>query len=267
MFKLQEVIDAGGWDAFHNVRLLGISCGDDGNVMLTMEVQGETVRTKTSIPFQPDSRWNAEQVGKVGMLRSEYLLDAPGFTTSFAAYPDQTLRRAPELDPTRRRGLYVTGWRCAARPRGFLAPAGLIPGENGQFVESFTTTITLEVPEEFMRLAREHQSSADGLLRGFIADVCGLQSYVSCPRADGYTSNGSDERMLAQDWLERAYGWNRINLAPIEEREEAREMAEQDLAFALDDFTASGGTPAEFVAAVQAIARAKVAEAAEGDQQ
>jgi len=47
------------------------------------------------------------------------------------------------------------------------------------------------------------------VLRGFIADAASLNNYMAEPRADGYSSNGSDERMLAYDYIERAYGMRR----------------------------------------------------------
>ena len=45
------------------------------------------------------------------------------------------------------------------------------------------------------------------MLRGFIADVCGLMNYVKLPREDGYSSHGSDERDYAEQWFDRAYGY------------------------------------------------------------
>jgi hypothetical protein len=43
------------------------------------------------------------------------------------------------------------------------------------------------------------------VLRGFIADLCSLHNYFRCPREDGYTSLGSDERRMAQEYFHRAY--------------------------------------------------------------
>ena len=46
------------------------------------------------------------------------------------------------------------------------------------------------------------------MLRGFIADLCELTSWLDNPRADGYTNNGSDERSYAMAYYERVgYPW------------------------------------------------------------
>ena len=46
------------------------------------------------------------------------------------------------------------------------------------------------------------------MLRGFIADLAGIMNWASSPRADGYSSNGSDERRMAMEYYERVgYPW------------------------------------------------------------
>jgi hypothetical protein len=48
----------------------------------------------------------------------------------------------------------------------------------------------------------------EGVLRGFIADLCELVSWAEAPRTDGYASNGSDERRYAMEYYERVgYPW------------------------------------------------------------
>ena len=54
-----------------------------------------------------------------------------------------------------------------------------------------------------MRLCERHQAKPDVVLRGFIADLCGLINWVKEPRPDGYASHGSDERRLADEYYER----------------------------------------------------------------
>ncbi|MBD8528185.1 hypothetical protein [Pseudomarimonas arenosa] len=66
-----------------------------------------------------------------------------------------------------------------------------------------TRRITLELPEEFIALCASDQVEPEFVLRGFIADLCGLISWQNAPRSDGYNSNGSDERMYAQQYYER----------------------------------------------------------------
>lgn len=64
----------------------------------------------------------------------------------------------------------------------------------------------LDLPPEFVDLCSTKGISVEQVLRGFIADLCGLQNYLDEPREDGYSSNGSDERHMAHDYFERAYG-------------------------------------------------------------
>lgn len=68
--------------------------------------------------------------------------------------------------------------------------------------EQATTAITLDLPPEFVRLCEVDGIDPALMLRGFIADVCGITGWVHVPRTDGYSSNGSDEREMA-----RAYFW------------------------------------------------------------
>ena len=63
--------------------------------------------------------------------------------------------------------------------------------------------LTIELPEEFIELTEADGVTPEIVLRGFIADLCGIMNYVAAPRADGYSSNGSDERSMAQDYYER----------------------------------------------------------------
>jgi hypothetical protein len=64
-------------------------------------------------------------------------------------------------------------------------------------------TITLELPEEFINLCQEDDTTPEAVLRGFIADLCGIMNWQSNPRPDGYSSNGSDERLMAREYYER----------------------------------------------------------------
>ena len=63
--------------------------------------------------------------------------------------------------------------------------------------------ITIQLPDEFLDLCDEDMVTPERVLRGFIADLCGIISWASCPRADGYCSNGSDERDMAREYYER----------------------------------------------------------------
>lgn len=65
--------------------------------------------------------------------------------------------------------------------------------------------IALQLPQEFLDLCMEHKVYPETVLKGFIADLCDIRNYVSNPRDDGYCSNGSDERMYAQQWFHRCW--------------------------------------------------------------
>lgn len=68
--------------------------------------------------------------------------------------------------------------------------------------------LTLTLPDEFIALCRDDGVTPEMVLRGFIADLCGVTSYIAEPRADGYSSNGSDERDMARAYYERVgYPW------------------------------------------------------------
>ena len=63
--------------------------------------------------------------------------------------------------------------------------------------------ITIELPEEFIELCEADGIEPETVIRGFIADLAGIMNWASDPRDDGYTSNGSDERMKAREYYDR----------------------------------------------------------------
>lgn len=68
--------------------------------------------------------------------------------------------------------------------------------------------LSLELPSEFIELCQTDNVSPEMVLRGFIADLCELINWHACPRKDGYSSNGSDERYKAREYYERVgYSW------------------------------------------------------------
>jgi hypothetical protein len=136
--------------------------------------------------------------GAVGRLR------LPAGTQAFAfhAYPDQRLRRAPELDQPQE-GRW--GWRIGERP--LLILAGVIPGRAGKVIRRDTESLSLELPREFLEFCATRGITPERVLRGFIADLCTLMDFFVCPREDRYCSNGSDERRLASEYFKRTWGW------------------------------------------------------------
>lgn len=247
---LSDVFWGGVWSSIHNARFLGIEDAERGSAAC-FDVDGERLEIPTDSAECPLGI-TSKQPGEIGFLARSPMEQV----VRYHSYLDQSLRRVPALD--RSEGRLVVGWRCDSRPEGFWAPLGLTPGANGGFVNRPPIPVTLDVPEEFERLAQEYNLSMLDLLRGFIGDVCGLENFVSNPRSDGYYSHGSDERMLAQDWLERAYGLQRIeDFAAKEEQEWEADAAREELASALDVFIDAGGTAEELLAAVDAIVAAK----------
>lgn len=74
---------------------------------------------------------------------------------------------------------------------------------NRKANELGTTKLTIELPPEFIELCQDDGVTPETVLRGFIADLCGIINWQASPRDDGYSSNGSDERGIAQAYYER----------------------------------------------------------------
>jgi len=137
-------------------------------------------------------------VGAIGRLR----LPKDGQEFAFHVYADQRLRRAPELDEPRERRW---GWRIGERP--FTVQAGLVPGRAGKLIRRDTETLALDLPREFVDFCAKRGLTPVIVLRAFVADLCGLMNFFICPREDGYSSNGSDERLMAMEYFQRTWGW------------------------------------------------------------
>lgn len=70
------------------------------------------------------------------------------------------------------------------------------------------TRLSLELPPEFIAMCAGDGVAPEVVLRGFIADLCEIMNWAASPRADGYSSNGSDERRMAGEYYERVgYPW------------------------------------------------------------
>ena len=246
----------------HNVRLIDVQQAEGGHELLTIEHAGTTHELIGGGPWSQEH--SHRNVGKFGYIvpAQPFGRELPAGACYFRDYIDQSLRRVPELDSSDRatsddgRALEVVGWRCDARPHGFRAPVGIIPGEAGRFVPDETVAVTLRVPPEFVRECRRVQMTPQELLRSFAGDLAGIQNFVACPRADGYGSNGSDEREYADAWLHRAHAMNAIDLDEQDAREaeaEEKQFQRDDFAALLDDFESYGGKADDLFAAVQAL--------------
>jgi hypothetical protein len=149
------------------------------------------------VPFkEPRSPWSIGTVGRLRLTEGER-------SFVFHEYADALLRRAPGLDNPL---LNRWGWRLAERR--FALEAGIVPGRQGAFVQRDTEPLTLDLPREFRALCAARGLLPETVLRSFIADLCGLCSWDTCPREDRYCGNGSDEHDMAQAYFRRVYGWS-----------------------------------------------------------
>jgi hypothetical protein len=74
---------------------------------------------------------------------------------------------------------------------------------QGEHIMKRKNKLTIELPAEFIELCERDGVEPVTVLRGFIADLAGIMNWQAAPRADGYSSNGSDERGMAQAYYER----------------------------------------------------------------
>lgn len=74
--------------------------------------------------------------------------------------------------------------------------------------------LTLTLPDEFLKLCEEVNESPAAILEGFIADLCHLEERP-------YITNGSDERLFAEEYFDRCGYRTRAEWAR-EEAEKAR---------------------------------------------
>lgn len=220
-----QVTQRGSGMVIHNIRLTYVRPSDDGHEILIVENEHGASRE-----VQGAGRWDEEtsrtrNIGKNGYLKAAHFdSESPARGCYFWPYIDQSLRRLPELDrhgnphSTVRddRHQAIVGWGCDSRPDGFCAPLGIIPGSSGQFVPDETQLVSLRVPPEFIRECYRFNMLPEELLRSFVGDLAGIHNLVDNPRSDGYGSNGSDERMYASQWLDRAHGFNEISLDELE---------------------------------------------------
>jgi hypothetical protein len=243
--------------SIHNVQLLDVLPGADGGEVLVVEHRGAR---RELVGGRKWGEFSRHDVGRHGYLVPSRV---PGESDSkgcyFRSYVDPTLRRVFEIDHVDTRdvlGQHWCGWICDAQPQGFFAPPGLIPGEQGRWIRDETVEVTLRVPPEFVRECRRVQMTPEQVLRGFVGDVAGIHNFVNRPRADGYGSNGSDERGMAGAWLERAYGMNAIDLGAVDafdEEMQDRAAERDDFGLLMEDYVELGGRKEDLVAAVEAL--------------
>lgn len=131
---------------------------------------------------------------------------------TFWPYAEPRLRRWPEQDfaGDPEKGIApFWSWRLQGSDDRISCKPHFIPGKDGRFIPDETESLAIQIPPEFVQMCAGRALDPELVLRGFIADLCRLQSYVVNPREDGFSSNGSDERMMAEQWFDRAYpDWN-----------------------------------------------------------
>ena len=197
------------FDAF----LVGVLSGGKDSERLVIEYNGEEL----SLPIDTDDAHRlqkqlhaGELPGRKGAARL-MSRDAVGLPIrySFFPYPDQTLKRAFELDAfdytADGYNVNCIGWRNDSNPAGFLGPKGVIPGVDGNFVTDGTESFEIDVPYQFTNLCTGMGSDTVSVFRDFMATACKIASTPELPRADFLKSKGPEAEALILRYLEAAY--------------------------------------------------------------
>lgn len=201
---------------FYDARLKGISPSGNGDKLI-IEYQGREIflpaDSANAQHYEKRLKASGNEAGLIGLAR-QVRRRTPGNRRAgvfyrFDAYCDQTLRRAFDLDDyeylDNSYNLNCIGWRNAKNPDGFLAPRGILPGEDGRFVSDNTEKYLFAIPFEFIELATRMKTDPATLLKTFIADTCNLQSTPELPRADGLSGRGTEALRKARDYLRTAW--------------------------------------------------------------
>ena len=201
---------------FYDSELLSVSVtGNDAQ--LTIRYQGQEMTLQGEISNANNCRKRLEEQADgtplIGLTRMIQRKSSGASRTRigyrFDPYVDQTLRRAFDLDvyefSRETHNSNSIGWRNAKYPEGFLAPKGLVPGQNGRFVSSSTQDVQVAVPLEFFELCTRMRSDPETILKGFIADACSLASTPELPRADANMNHGTKAKRKAREYLRQAW--------------------------------------------------------------
>lgn len=203
---------------YYDARLKGVTVTDNGDRFVI-----EYLGNELSLPADTaNAAWydkllkqnGKEQTGLIGIVSQVRRKNNVGHSRPrgyyrFDAYPDQTLRRAFELDDFdyfgENHNMNSIGWRNEANPNGFLAARGIIPGAEGRFISDSTEPYTVNIPFDFVEIATRLKQDPVALLKNFMADVCQLHSTDKLPRADGMNSKGTEAEKKAREYLMMAY--------------------------------------------------------------
>lgn len=94
-------------------------------------------------------------------------------------------------------------WASADLDRRRTIVAGRLLALRNRRPKPCGPRLMLDLPPELIDLCDGDGTDPQTVLRGFIADLCGIQNWASDPRDDGYSSNGSDERDMAYAYYDR----------------------------------------------------------------
>jgi hypothetical protein len=94
-------------------------------------------------------------------------------------------------------------WASADLDRRRTSVAGRLLALRNRRPKPKGRRLTIELPDELIDLCASDGTDPQTVLRGFIADLCGIMNWASDPRDDGYSSNGSDERDMAYAYYQR----------------------------------------------------------------
>ena len=122
-------------------------------------------------PRLASTTWLAGEVGQIGVLVVNERSGEAGF---FQPYLEQRLRRAMQYDVADR-----WGWTLERQNEPLLVRMGVIPGIDGKVIEDHTNLLMLAIPPEFDALCAMYKHDVESVLRGFIADACGLKNEIS----------------------------------------------------------------------------------------
>jgi hypothetical protein len=134
--------------------------------------------------------------GTIGLL----CLPPQDDTFTFYSYPDQRLRREPDIDPPTH-----DDWGWSIEEYRFTVKRGILPGLSGAVIRDDTRALEMGIAPEFDDWCARHHLDAVSVLRTFIADVCGITNSRRRPREDGYCSSGAHERFLAREYVRRIH--------------------------------------------------------------
>lgn len=198
---------------YYDAVLVNVLSAEQGNEKLVIEYKGQEVLLATTsehaakLEHQVQSGQIKNAIGAAILFPRKATGETPAYY--FTIYSDPTLRRAFELDTFEYHAddynVNCLGWKNERNPFGFLAPKGLIPGKDGNFITDGTEAFDLDVPYQFTNLCTSMGSDTVSVLRDFIATACQLHDTPELPRADFFSSKGQKAEKLIAQYFDLAY--------------------------------------------------------------